>query len=452
MSYTDRSGEREPPKMPDMPAVSPLDMPAGLEQQQQLAIARRRISPKSPRQVLQPETAPPPPPRSQKARHPLVVVLNFFVMIVVLVVGAGGAAFYFGSQRFTQPGPLAGQTTVLIQPGADLDAIATQLERYNVIDSPVIFTTAVRFIYDAEDKLKAGEYLFQPGASMKQVVQDLLSGRSVLHAITIPEGLTSKAIVDRLNADDTLTGSIAGVPPEGALMPETYRFTRGATRQQMLDQMQSAQTRLVQDVWARREAGLPISSPEQLVTLASIVEKETGRADERPRVAAVFINRLREGMRLQSDPTVLYGLFGGAGRPADRPIYQSDLDKQTSYNTYQITGLPPTPIANPGRAALEAVANPSRTNDLYFVADGTGGHAFAATLEDHNRNVARWRHIRQQSQDAPAGAAAAAPAQSAPATDAPATDAPAADQGVAPDASGDAAGDAPGGAGSGDSD
>lgn len=446
MSYTDRSGERELPKMPDMPAVSPLDMPAGVEQQQQQA-ARRRISPKSPRQVLQPETAPPPPPRSQKARHPLVVVLNFFVMIVVLLVGAGGAAFYFGSQRFTQPGPLTGQTTVLIQPGADLDAIATQLERYNVIDSPLVFTTTVRFIYHAEDKLKAGEYLFQPNASMKQVVQDLLSGRSVLHAITIPEGLTSKAIVDRLNADDTLTGSIASVPPEGALMPETYRFTRGATRQQMLDQMQSAQTRLVQDVWSRREAGLPISTPEELVTLASIVEKETGRADERPRVASVFINRLREGMRLQSDPTVLYGLFGGAGRPADRPIYQSDLDKPTPYNTYLVAGLPPTPIANPGRAALEAVANPSRTNDLFFVADGTGGHVFAATLEDHNRNVARWRQIKQQSQNrAPAADGKATPAPAGEAT----ANAPGG-QDASPDAGADA-GAAPADAGAGDTD
>ena len=185
-------------------------------------------------------------------------------------------------------------------------------------------------------------------------------------------------------------------------MPDTYKFTRGATRQQMLEQMQRVEQHAVQEVWARRAPGLPISTPEQFVTLASIVERETGRADERPRVAAVFINRLREGMRLQSDPTVLYGLFGGAGRPPERTIYQSDLDKPTPYNTYQITGLPPTPIANPGRAALEAVANPSRTNDLYFVADGTGGHAFAATLDEHNRNVARWRQIQATQKQAEA--------------------------------------------------
>ena len=179
-------------------------------------------------------------------------------------------------------------------------------------------------------------------------------------------------------------------------MPDTYKFTRGTTRQQILDQMRRSQDRAVEEIWARRSPDLPIDTPEELVTLASIVEKETGKADERPRVAAVFINRLRDGMRLQSDPTIIYGVFGGAGKPPDRPILQSDLDKPTPYNTYQVSGLPPTPIANPGRAALEAVANPSRTEELYFVADGTGGHAFAATLEEHNRNVARWREVERR--------------------------------------------------------
>jgi UPF0755 protein len=306
-------------------------------------------------------------------------------------------------KRFTEPGPLAEATSVLIQPGADLDAISALLERHNVIDSPFIFSTAVRFYYQTEDKLRAGEYLFQANASMEQVLDDLLSGRSVLHSITFPEGWTSKAIVDKLNADPVLTGEIASVPTEGSLMPDTYKFTRGATREKMLDEMKRVNERAVEEIWARRAPGLPIDTPEEFVTLASIVEKETGRADERPRVAAVFINRLRQNMRLQSDPTVLYGLFGGEGRPPDRPIYQSDLQKETPYNTYLVSGLPPTPIANPGRAALEAVANPSRTADLYFVADGTGGHVFAATLEEHNRNVARWREIRatqEQAQDA----------------------------------------------------
>jgi UPF0755 protein len=212
--------------------------------------------------------------------------------------------------------------------------------------------------------------------------------------------------VDRLNADPVLSGEIGELPLEGALMPDTYKFTRGATREQMLEQMQRVQERVVSEIWARRAPALPIETPEEFVTLASIVEKETGRADERSRVAGVFLNRLERGMRLQSDPTVLYGLFGGHGRPPDRTIFQSDLDKPTEYNTYQIEGLPPGPIANPGRAALEAVANPSRTDELYFVADGTGGHVFSSTLEEHNQNVARWRRIRAE-QDAAAAAAAA---------------------------------------------
>jgi UPF0755 protein len=249
-----------------------------------------------------------------------------------------------------------------------------------------------------------------------------VSGRSVLHAITFPEGLTSQQIVDRLNADMVLTGDVAEVPSEGSLMPDTYKFTRGQTRQQIIEQMERAQEKAVAEIWSRRSPDLPIATPQELVTLASIVEKETGRADERPRVAAVFINRLRQGMRLQSDPTIIYGLFGGVGKPSNRPILQSDLDKPTAYNTYQVDGLPPTPIANPGKAALEAVANPSRTNDIYFVADGSGGHAFAATIEEHNRNVARWRRIeaaRLEAQKA-AEAAASQPAASDAATPAPA--------------------------------
>jgi UPF0755 protein len=399
-----------------MPAVSPLDLPPPTDSQ-----PRRRIAPKSPRQVLQPEAAPPPPPRSQKARHPLVVVLNFFLMVVVLVVVATGGAFYFGHSHFLRPGPLAEPTSVMIAPGTDVDGISNLLERHNVIDSPFLFTTAVR-LNKVGDQLKAGEYLFQPAESMKQVIDDLVSGRSVLHAITFPEGMTSQKIVDKLNADEVLTGEITAVPPEGALMPETYKFTRGATRQQIIDQMQRMETRIAGEIWARRAPGLPIDTLEEFVTLASIVEKETGRADERSRVAAVFLNRLRDGMRLQSDPTVLYGLFGGAGRPSDRPIYQSDLDKPTPYNTYQIDGLPPGPIANPGRAALEAVANPSRTTELYFVADGTGGHVFSTTLADHNRNVARWREIRaERDKAAQQSEAQGAGAEPAPASNPPAS-------------------------------
>jgi UPF0755 protein len=414
MNHPDSPAEQPAPE----PAVTPNDRTAPIAAGEPVA-PRRRINPKSPRQALQPETAPPLPPRSEKARHPLVVVLNFFLMIAVLAVLAGGAAFYFGKLTFTRPGPLKESANVLVPRGADLETIAAQLRRQNVIESDLVFTTAVR-LYKAQDELKAGEYMFEAGVSMEKVLENLITGRSVLQAITFPEGLTSQQIVNRLNADPVLTGTVAEVPPEGALMPDTYKFTRGATRQQILDQMKRAQERAVAEVWERRSPDLPVDSPEELVTLASIVEKETGKADERPRVAAVFINRLREGMRLQSDPTIVYGIFGGAGKPADRPILQSDLDAENPYNTYKVSGLPPTPIANPGRAALEAVANPSRTDEIYFVADGTGGHAFAKSLEDHNRNVARWRRIEaankdgQAETDAPAqapGVDAVAPAE-----------------------------------------
>ncbi len=360
---------------------------------------RRMVNPKSPRQAIEPETAAPPPQRSRFARHPLVVVLNFFMMLGVFGVLVAGGVLYFGKVQFNAKGPLTETRSVLVSRGASLESIAAQLERRNVIDSKWFFSTAV-WLHKAEDKLKAGEYLFEPGVSMREIMTALVSGKSILHSVTIPEGLTGEQIVARLLANEVLTGEIDAVPAEGTLLPETYKFTRGMTRQQVIDQMRQAHERAVNEIWERRVSELPIETPEELVTLASIVEKETGKADERPRVASVFINRLRQNIRLQSDPTIIYGLFGGQGKPADRPIYRSDIDKETPYNTYRIDGLPPGPIANPGRAALEAVANPSRTNDLYFVADGTGGHVFADSLDAHNRNVARWRQIEKARQAA----------------------------------------------------
>ena len=358
-----------------------------------------RISPRSPRQAIEPEMAPPPPPRSRQVRHPLVVALNFFMMAGVLAVLAIGAVLYFGSIRFNAEGPLKESKSVLISRGADLESIAGLLQRQNVIDSEFIFSNGVR-LSKAADKLKAGEYVFVAGASMRDVMNALVSGKAVLHGFTVPEGLTSEQIVARLFDDPILTGELSAIPAEGTLLPETYKFSRGTTREQIIAQMRRAQERLIDEIWARRSSDLPISTPAEFVTLASIVEKETGKADERPLVAAVFINRLRQNIRLQSDPTIIYGLFGGKGKPPDRPILRSDIDKKTPYNTYLIDGLPPGPIANPGRAALEAVANPSRTNDLFFVADGTGGHVFAATLAEHNRNVARWRRIEAEKRKA----------------------------------------------------
>ena len=223
--------------------------------------------------------------------------------------------------------------------------------------------------------------------------------------------MTVEQAFQRVAAQDALTGDMPSVlPTEGSLAADTLRFTRGATRQQMIDKLLADQKELVAEIWARRSPDLPLANEQEFVTLASIVEKETSKSTERSRIASVFLNRLEKGMRLQSDPTIIYGLFGGKGKPADRPIYQSDIDKPTPYNTYTINGLPPTPIANPGRAALEAVANPSKTDDLYFVADGTGGHVFAATLDEHNENVARYRAFQKKQAEEAAKAGAQQPA------------------------------------------
>ncbi len=239
---------------------------------------------------------------------------------------------------------------------------------------------------------------------MSEVVEIITSGRSIQHAITIPEGLTSEQIVERLMQNELLVGEIGSIPAEGSLLPDTYRINRGTTRESLIARMASEQRRVLNEIWSRRAKDLPLRNPRELVTLASIVEKETGRADERPRVASVFYNRLEKKMRLQSDPTIIYGIVGGKAT-LGRPISRADIDRPTAYNTYTIPALPPGPIANPGRAAMEATANPSRTRDLYFVADGTGGHAFAETLEQHNRNVARWRQIEAQRATTPASPA-----------------------------------------------
>jgi UPF0755 protein len=230
------------------------------------------------------------------------------------------------------------------------------------------------------------------------VVATIVDGKVVAHQVSIPEGLTSEQIVSRLRQDDVLAGEIKEIPREGSLLPDTYNFARGVTREQMVQRMQQSQQRLLHEIWDHRAADLPLKTPEQLVVLASLVEKETGKPEERTRVAAVFVNRLKQRMRLQSDPTIIYGLVGGKGT-LGRPIMKSEIEQPTPYNTYIIDGLPPGPIGNPGRAALEAAANPARTRELYFVADGTGGHAFAETYEQHQKNVARLRSIETDQKD-----------------------------------------------------
>jgi len=352
------------------------------------------IVPKSAAQALRPEKVPAPPRRrSRRAHSQLVIFANFVMSMIVLVVAALVMVTYFAVSEFNAPGELAQNTNFLVRQGAGVRDIAENLERQQIISDSRIFLVAAR-TYLADDTLKAGEYEIKAGASMREVMDLLRSGKSLLYSVTFPEGFTVAQIYRRLANDPVLVGELpAERPPEGSLLPETYKFTRGTSRSDILDQMQAAKSRMVDQIWERRRPDIPIETKEEMVILASIVEKETARADERPRVAAVFHNRLRRGMRLQSDPTIIYGIFGSEGKPSDRPIYQSDIDQPTPYNTYTIDGLPPGPIANPGRAAMEAVVNPAQTDELYFVADGTGGHAFAKTLDEHNANVRRWRAI-----------------------------------------------------------
>jgi UPF0755 protein len=274
------------------------------------------------------------------------------------------------------------------------------LQRSGAISSKWLFVAGVWFKGE-QSSLKAGEYLIPARASMREIMDLMVSGRGILYSITIPEGLTSKQIVERLNNDDILVDAITEVPLEGSLLPETYKFSRGDTRQNVLNRMRRERDRIVTDVWNRRASDLPVSNVDELVVLASVVEKETSLADERSRVAAVFINRLRLNMRLQSDPTVIFALFGSDGKPNDFVLSRVDLDTPSPFNTYVSDGLPPSPIANPGRASLEAVANPSRTRDLFFVADGSGGHAFAETYEEHLKNVARWRELSKTASPPP---------------------------------------------------
>ncbi len=359
--------------------------------------AARPLAARSAREALRPEAGTPPPPkRSRQSRNQFVVFLNFVVSSVVFLVIVTGVVLYLGKREFESPGPSTAAETILIRPNTGVREIAEMLERQGLISDQRIFLIGLR-VHGADASLKAGEYEIKAGASMAEIMELLESGKSVLYSLTIPEGRTVAQVFKAVAATQELSGEIPEeTPPEGSLAADTLRFTRGMPRKEVIAKLRAQQEELVQSIWERRAENHPLQNIDEFVTLASIVEKETGQADERSRVAAAFLNRLERGMRLQSDPTVIYGLFGGEGKPADRPIYRSDLAKETPYNTYLVDGLPPTPIANPGRAALEAVANPSQTDELYFVADGTGGHVFATTLEEHNENVARWRKIERE--------------------------------------------------------
>jgi len=320
------------------------------------------------------------------------ILLFSFVFLIVSTSLLGGGYFYV-RDKFTERGPAAEDQIFMLERGKGLITIARELEREHLISDQRIFRWALQLL-ERGAGLKAGEYLIPSGASMAEIALILEQGKSILHKLTIAEGLTSFEIMALVEADPVLEGELPELPAEGTLLPETYLFTRGMTRAELVDQMRRAHEDVVNRLWDTRAEGLPITTREEAVILASIVEKETGLAAERPRVAAVFVNRLKIPMRLQSDPTIIYGITEGKG-PLGRPIRRSEIDRKTAYNTYQIDGLPPTPIANPGEAALAAVLNPPQTRDLYFVADGTGGHAFATSLAEHQRNVAKWRRIER---------------------------------------------------------
>lgn len=319
-----------------------------------------------------------------------IVMLAGLALLSFAALGVGG---YLAYREANNPGPANAPTIVLLEPGGSVLSIAQDLEDAEVIRYPELFTLIVR-VKGAQNDLKAGEYEIPRRASVMDIIDILIEGKSIQHYVTAPEGLTTTQILNIVAAHETLTGEITVAPGEGELLPETYAFTRGETRDDVIRRMMKSQDALLDELWPNRAMELPFSSAEEAVILASIVEKETGVSEERERIAAVFVNRLRRGMRLESDPTIIYGLT--QGEPLGRGLRQSELRKETPYNTYIIRGLPPTPIGNPGRAAIAAVLNPAETDDLFFVADGTGGHAFAATLREHERNVAAWRRIERE--------------------------------------------------------
>jgi UPF0755 protein len=332
-------------------------------------------------------------PRRQARRRAAARRRRFPVKPLLLGGGVLAAAFAaLLAFEIWGPGPSAAPTSVILPSGEGVRGVARDLGGARVVRSPAVFVVAAE-LSGAGQSLKAGEYAFTPHASLAAVLDAIRRGLIVRRFVTIPEGLSSVQVADILAADPVLSGPTP-VPPEGSILPETYQVRRGETRAAVVARMERAQVALLERLWATRAAGLPYHDPEQVVILASVVEKETAVPAERPKVAAVFLNRLRQGMRLGSDPTVIYGLT--RGRPLGHGLTVSELASDTPWNTYRVAGLPPTPIGNPGRASLEAALAPAKTDDLYFVADGTGGHAFSATLEEHQRNVAHWREIEKR--------------------------------------------------------
>ena len=362
------------------------------------------MAPRSPRDALQPERVNSPSRRSRGARNPFVIAGNAIFTIILLLAIVTGASVYWGKSRFEEPGPLKEDRVVNVPRGLGVRDIGELLTREGVIRDPWVFLGGALALKARGEDLKFGEYQFTKGSSPRDIAQTMIDGKVVQHQVTVAEGLTSEQIVARLLENDLLTGTVKEMPREGTLLPESYRFTRGTTREDIVKRMQAAQRKVLQEAWDRRMPDLPVKTPDQLLVLASIIEKETGKPEERTRVAAVFVNRLKSKMKLQSDPTIIYGLVGGKGS-LGRGILRSEISQPTPYNTYVIEGLPPGPIANPGRSSIEAAANPARTKELFFVADGTGGHTFTETYDAHQKGVAKLRGLEKDASDAASAAA-----------------------------------------------
>lgn len=376
------------------------------------------------------------------------IASNFFTLLVVLLVALAGAVAW-AKREFSGPGPSEIAQCVQVAPGASLNAVSKQLAEQGAVSSSYIFRAGADYMGKSRD-LRFGSYLMPPQSSMEDIVDTITRGgpstcgtevillvgvrennillrdinpetgayeemarynpavedapaaideaedqQDTRFRLTMAEGVTSWQVVEGLKAAEFLSGEIAELPPEGSLAPDTYEVEKDESRAGIVAKMTGRQAAILAEEWEARPFGLPYETPEEALIMASIVEKETGLPDERPQVASVFVNRMEQGMRLETDPTVIYGITNGEG-VLDRGLRRSELDRTTPYNTYRIDGLPPTPIANPGRASINAALNPAETDYLFFVADGSGGHAFGRTLEEHNANVARWREIERE--------------------------------------------------------
>lgn len=315
--------------------------------------------------------------------------LLFLLGALALAGAAAGGGYVWLLDRLDAPGPLGQPATVLLPRGGGTEALALSLGDAGVIEHPLLFLAGVK-LSRGQGALKAGEYAFPAGISINDVLRQLREGRTVVRRLTAPEGAGVHQVLALLENETALTGEIGESPPEGALLPETWHFSHGDSRAGLLARMRKGMDKALADAWANRAEGLPYQTPQQALVMASIIEKETALPTERGKIAGVFVNRLRRGMKLQSDPTTIYAVTQGKG-DLGRPISRADLKLESPYNTYVADGLPPGPICNPGRASIDAALRPESHDLLYFVADGAGGHAFAATLAEHNRNVQRWR-------------------------------------------------------------